>query len=137
MDEIVHRLTSSTKIILSTMLTKPMSPEDMASMLNITRQAVDKHVKEMQFYGIVEKIWVTAGKRPRVEFKLSQTGSHFYSSMKEFIEEFRVHGREDLENQIKDLDLQLIDGNIDQVRYLELKGGLEQSMKWFISDAKT
>lgn len=134
MDEIVHRLTSSPKIILSTMLGKPMSPEEIAAKLKITRQAVDKHIKEMQFYGIVEKIWVTSGKRPRVEFKLSQTGSYFYDSLKGFVEEFRTHGLEDLENLLKELDLRLIEGQIDQAHYYEMKEDIEMSMKWFLSE---
>lgn len=132
MDDIVHKLTSQPKMILSTILEKPMSPDDISRVLGITRQAVDKHIKEMQSYGVLEKMWVTSGRRPRVEFKLSSTGAYFYQSLSTFIDDYRLHGLEDLENQIKSLDIRLISGEIDQGRYYEMKGELERSMEWFL-----
>lgn len=132
MDEIVHRLTSSTKLLLSSMLQKPMSPEEIAEKLGITRQAVDKHIKEMQSCGVLEKIWVTGGRRPRVEFKLSLTGTYFYSSLQEFEGDYRKRGLEDYENQLKSLDLQIISGEITQERYYELREELETTMQWFL-----
>ncbi len=135
MDEIVHRLTSGPKLMLSEMLEKPMSPEEIAVKLGITRQAVDKHIKEMQSYGILEKIWVTSGKRPRVEFKLSATGTYFYRSMADLINDYRKHGLEDYENQLKAIDLKLISGGISQSRYYEMREELDDSMGWFLSSS--
>ena len=132
MDQIVHRLTSGPKIILSEILEKPMAPEEIAVKLGITRQAVDKHIKEMQSYGILEKIWVTSGKRPRVEFKLSATGMYFYSSLAGFIDDYRKQGLEDYENQLKAIDLKLISGEFSQSRYYEMREELDDSMKWFL-----
>ncbi len=137
MDEIVHRLTSETKLTLSAMLERPMSPDEIAEKLGITRQAVDKHIKEMLAYGALEKIWVTGGRRPRVEFKLSPTGTYFYNSLPSFIEDYRKQGMEDYGNQLKAIDLKLISGEINQSRYYELKEELDESMKWFLSGSGT
>lgn len=134
MDDIVHKLTSAPKLTLSILLDVPMSPDDIAVKLGITRQAVDKHIKEMQAYGAVEKIWVTSGRRPRVEFRLSSTGRHFYSSLSRFIDDYRLQGLDDLENHIKSLDLQLISGEINQSRYYEMRKELERSMGWFLKE---
>ncbi len=133
MDEIVHKLTSGSKLMLSTLLESPMAPDDIASRLHITRQAVDKHIKEMLSYGILEKIWVTSGKRPKVEYKLSSTGRYFYDSLSKFIDDYSSQGMEDLENRLKALDLQLISGEINQARYYEMREELEMSMSWFLS----
>ena len=133
MDEIAHKLTSGPKLMLSRLLENPMAPDDIAARLDITRQAVDKHIKEMLSFGILEKIWVTSGKRPRVEFKLSSTGRYFYDSLAKFIEDYLSHGLEDLDNRLKSLDLQLISGEINQVRYYEIREELEKSMAWFLS----
>ncbi len=132
MDEIVHKLSSGSKLMLSALLENPMSPDEIAARLNITRQAVDKHIKEMISYGILDKIWVTSGRRPRVEYKLSSTGRYFYESLSKFIDIFRAQGLEDLENRLKSLDLQLISGEINQVRYYEIRDNIEKSMEWFI-----
>lgn len=134
MDEIVHRLTSGPKLMLSEMLEKPMSPEDIAGKLGITRQAVDKQIKEMHSYGALEKIWVTSGKRPRVEFKLSATGTYFYKSLAGFIDDYRKQGLEDYENQLKSIDLKLISGGISQPVYFEMREELDDSMKWFLKN---
>lgn len=131
MDEIVHRLTSAPKLALSDLLSRPRSPEDIADEMGMTRQAVDKHIKEMLSYGVLEKIWVTSGLRPRVEFKLSSIGSYFYEALARFTSEYRSRGFEELENRIKGLDLLLINGDITQDRYHEMRLGLEQSMQWF------
>lgn len=136
MDEFVHRLTSEPKLKLSHLLSQPMSPEELAIKMSMTRQAVDKHIKEMLSYGILEKIWVTSGMRPRVEFKLSSVGSYFYETLTSFTEDYRSRGLEDLENRIKALDLLLINGDISQNRYYEMRRDLEQSMQWFQTSRK-
>lgn len=136
MDEFVHRLTSEPKLKLSHLLSQPMSPEELAIKMSMTRQAVDKHIKEMLSYGILEKIWVTSGMRPRVEFKLSSVGSYFYETLTSFTEDYRSRGLEDLENRIKALDLLLINGDISQNRYYEMRRDLEQSMRWFQTSRK-
>lgn len=133
MDEIVHRLTSGSKLLLSKMLEKPMAPDEIAGKMGITRQAVDKHIKEMQSYGALEKIWVTSGKRPRVEFKLSPTGAYFYKSMSGFIDDYMKQGLEDFRNQLKAIDLKLISGGITQSTYYEMREELEDSMGWFLN----
>ena len=129
--EAIHTLTSSSKENLVALLSKPRAPEDIADALKMTRQAVDRHLKDMMVYGIVEKIWVTGGRRPRVEFKLSPLGHYFFDSMNEFMSSFKERGREDLDTRLKSLDLLIIKGEVDQKRYSELKKELESNLEWF------
>ena len=129
--EAIHSLTSSSKLKIVDLLAKPRAPGDLAEALGMTRQAADRHLKEMLEYGIVEKMWVTWGKRPRVEFKLSPLGNYFYSGIGEFLSSFRKRGIWDLTERLKSLDIQLISGDIDQERYQELKRELEENMGWF------
>jgi Predicted transcriptional regulator len=130
----MHKLTSRPKLLLSEMLENPMSPEYIAEKLGITRQAVDKHIKEMQSYGVLEKIWVTSGKRPRVEFKLSPTGTYFYKSLTGFIDDYKKCGIEDYENQLKAIDLKFISGSISQPAYFEMRKELDDAMNWFLKN---
>lgn len=132
MEEIIHKLTSSPKITISGYLGQPMSPEELAVKMGTTRQAVDKHIKEMYFYGVLEKIWVTSGNRPRVEFKLSALGTHFYSSVSSFIGAYRERGLTEMEERVKSLDMMLISGDITQKRYHEMRDEFERSMQWFV-----
>lgn len=132
MDEPLHLLTSASKKTLVALLSSPRSPDSLASDLGMTRQAVDKHLKDLLYYGLVEKIWVTSGKRPRVEFKLSTLGNYFYRSIDDFLSNFRKTGREDLVARLKVLDVMLIKGEVDQNRYTEMKEDMEKSMEWFL-----
>lgn len=132
----VHLLTSRSKIDMIELLARTMSPEDMAGELHMTRQAVDRHLKDFMRYGLVEKMWVTGGRRPRVEFRLSRLGRDFHDGLQEFVSGFRKSGREDIDRRLKELDLKLIRGEANQRSYLEMRKDLEEGMNWFTTDEK-
>ena len=89
----INSLTSLTKMNIIRLLDTPKTPDEIALSLNITRQGVDKQLKELQSYGIVEKKWFIGYNRPRVEFSITYLGEKFYRELDEFEEKFRNNGK--------------------------------------------
>lgn len=131
MYEAVHILTSPAKLKLIDYLRNSATPEEMAVSLGMTRQAVDKHMKDFMKFGIVEKCWITGDRRPRVEFRLSRLGDLFYSSVLELMSNYVAKGREIMEDNTKILDRDLATGILSEERYIEKKSALLKSLSWF------
>jgi predicted transcriptional regulator len=117
---IVERLSTST------------SPAILAESMSITRQAVDKHLKELLSYGIVEKIWVTGSTKPRLEYKVTSLGLSFYQKTEDLIHEYREAGAGIYNEKLKTFDLQLANGEIDMAKYEQLRSSLTIEMSWFL-----
>ena len=131
MYEAVHILTSPAKLKLIDYLRNSATPEEMAVSLGMTRQAVDKHMKDFMKFGIVEKCWITGERRPRVEFRLSRLGDLFYDSVLELMTDHLARGREIMEDNLKILDRDLATGILSEERYIEKKNALLKSLSWF------
>lgn len=91
----------------------------------MTRQAVDKHLKDFVKYVIVERMWITGVRKPRIEFQTSMLGSYFYENLRTFIREFRNIGKQDFGERLKSLDMRLMKDEMGMARYDELRKELE------------
>ena len=131
MYEAVHILTSPAKLKLIDYLRNSATPEEMAVSLGMTRQAVDKHMKDFMKFGIVEKCWITGDRRPKVEFKLSRLRDLFYASVLELMADHVTRGREVMEDNMKILDRDLATGALSEERYIEKKNALLKNLSWF------
>lgn len=132
MIEVAHMLTSATKLKIFELLAEPTAPERIANHLDITRQGVDKHLKDFLKYGLVEKMWVLTSSKPRVEYKTTEMGRSFYKQITNVMENYRKKGNEELNSILKSLDLQFINGELEQHKYLERKQEIIESMAWFL-----
>ncbi|MCL4332865.1 MAG: winged helix-turn-helix transcriptional regulator [Candidatus Thermoplasmatota archaeon] len=124
-------LTSRSKLELVEILRNPRAPNDLAGMLGITRQAVDKHVKELVKFGVVEKRWFIGYSRPRVEFCLTELGKKLYSEIGVMMRNFVKDGLETMEEKKKALDIRLVSGNVSPEDYSRQMKEVEASFEWF------
>lgn len=132
MIEIAHMLTSPTKIRIFNLLGDPVSPDKIASTLNITRQGVDKHLKDFLRYGIAEKMWILTSNRPRIEYQATSMGRFFYDELSSFLQDYRKRGEKEIQENLRSLDLKFINGELDKEHYLEMKNAIQSDMSWFI-----
>lgn len=131
--EIVHSLTSPSKVSVFGLLANPATPDYISSELGITRQAVDKHLKEFQSYGMVRKMWLLSSGRPRIQYVATELGRHFYAEMESFVQSYRSMGRDHLKDELKTLDLKFINGEMGREEYTSMKEALEKESEWFHS----
>ena len=127
----INTLTTESKLSIVNLLRTPKIPEDIANSLKITRQAVDKQLKELVKFGIAERRWFIGYNRPKIEYLLTDLGKMFYSDLEKFTKKFREEGRITLNDRLKSLDLDLISGKLTVNRYSEERTILKESMKWF------
>jgi len=109
-----------------------ISPARLAESMGMTRQAVDKHLKELLSYGIVEKMWVTGSTKPRLEYKVTGLGLSFYQKANDLIHEYRESGVAVFNEKLKLLDKKLANGEIDMAKYDQLRSSLKEDMSWFL-----
>ena len=130
----VHTLTSRAKMNIVERLSTSTSPASLAERMGMTRQAIDKHLKELLLYGIVEKIWVTGSTKPRLEYKVTGLGASFYKKTDDLILEYREEGLAEYNEKLKSFDIHLLNGDIDMAKYEQLKSSLKEEMSWFLED---
>lgn len=131
--EILHLVISPSKLRIFRLLGTPITPDELAGKLDITRQAVDKHLKELLKYGLVKKIWLLSSGRPKLEFVSSDLGNEFYREAESLITKHRESGKDLVTENLKDLDVQLVNGRIGSREYLRLKEDLVKESSWFLS----
>jgi DNA-binding HxlR family transcriptional regulator len=129
----INILTSPPKMRIIELLRKPTTPDEIALNLKITRQAVDKHLKELLSYCVVEKRWFIGYNRPRVEFLLTDLGKELYGDISSLALKFRKDGLSTFSERIKSLDLEMISDRISVPEYKARKKELENAFKWFRS----
>lgn len=125
-------LTAQAKLNIINLLDTPKTPDDIAEKMMITRQGVDKQLKELLSYGIVEKRWFIGYNRPKVEFFLTEFGSKLYKDIEELMKKFRASGQNAVNEKLRILDLSLLDGSITIKKYQKEKEEIETTMKWFL-----
>ena len=128
----VHSLTSRSKMNIVERLSTSTSPAILAESMGMTRQAVDKHLKELLSYGIVEKIWVIGSVKPRLEYKVTSLGLSFYQKTEDLVHEYIEAGVTIFNEKLKSFDLQLANGEIDMAKYEQLRSSLKEGMSWFL-----
>ena len=132
MIEVLPLLTSKTKLEIVNILKEPETPEYIATILKITRQGVDKHLKELLKYGIVERYWLFDSKKPRLEYKLSSLGTYFYTECDQLVNDYRNKGREILNNKLKENDVKLLNNEINIDEYNKNSDNIKREYEWFI-----
>lgn len=130
----VSILTAPAKLSIVELLNTPKTPDDIAATLRITRQGVDKQLKELQSFGVVEKRWFIGYNRPKVEFYLTELGSQLYHDLTDLMIKFRESGKVMISDKLKILDSDLMDSRISVQKYRKEKSELEETMKWFLID---
>ena len=128
----VHSLTSPSKVTIIEEMRSAISPSELAESMNMTRQAVEKHLKELLKYGIVERIWVTGSTKPHLEYRVTELGRNFYDRVKNLMHEYRESGIVLYREKLKSLDLKLAESEIDMQKYMQLRSALEGEMSWFL-----
>lgn len=95
-------------------------PDDLAEELELTRQAVDKHLIELHEWGMVERnaIFPHEG-RPRIIYDLTKPGKRLMNTLDSLAGRYRETILERVENEIKDLDEKLADGELSEKVYRE------------------
>ena len=132
MIEVLPLLTSKTKLEIVNILKEPETPEYIATKLKITRQGVDKHLKELLKYGIVERYWLFDSKKPRLEYKLSSMGTYFYTECDQLVNDYRYKGREILNKKLKENDVKLLNNEINIDEYNKNSDNIKKEYEWFI-----
>ena len=127
----INILTSGSKVSIVELLRTPKTPDDIAGILNITRQGVDKQLKGLMRYGIVDRKWFIGYSRPKIEYFLTELGDEFYTSLRELSRKFKDSGKVMLTERLKTLDIDLMDGRLSVEKYNEEKMIMEDSMEWF------
>ncbi len=130
----INFLTSSSKVKIVNLLRTPKTPDDIAKILKITRQGVDKQLRELMRYGIVERRWFIGYSRPMIEYFCTEFGIKFYRDLDDVGIKFKESGRISLNEKLKSLDNELLDGSLTLEKYKEEKKLIERSMEWFSGD---
>ncbi|AKA49444.1 hypothetical protein IX51_10435 [uncultured archaeon] len=132
--EVLHTLTSPSKVNVFNLIREPSTPENIASELGITRQAVDKHLKDLQKYGAIRKMWLLSSDRPRIQYVATELGLYFYGEIGSFMSSYRSRGKKDAIESLKDLDVSMLNGDISVDEYTSRKERISRDYSWFVSD---
>lgn len=128
----IHTLTSRPKMEIVEVLHSRNTPDEIASELGMTRQAVDKNIKDLLKFGIVYRTWKTGSGRPKVEFYLSVMGKELYRNLEKLMREYREEGSASTIQMLRDLDLAFINGEVNAQRYREMGEEIKEQQKWFL-----
>lgn len=131
----IHILTARPKIEIVRIMHTKHTPDEIASELGMTRQAVDRSLKDLVRYGIATKTWKTGPRRPKVEFRLSEMGTELYSNLEKLMQNYRRDGNSNVIQILRDLDLALIKKEISPERYMETKEEVKKQFEWFLETA--
>ena len=132
----IHLLTARPKMEIVKILHSRHAPDEIASELGMTRQAVDKNLKDLVKYGIVTRTWKNGPRRPRVEFSLTQMGTEFYDNLEKLIRNYRVEGKANAIQMLRDLDLALIKKEVSPERYMETMEEIKRQYEWFLDSSQ-
>ncbi len=124
-------LTSPAKLSIANMLNTTKTRDDIAVTLKITRQDVDKQLKGLMMFGIVERRWFIGYNRLKVEYYLTEIGIKFYADLEHMGREFKLSGRSMFNERLRTLDMDIADGKLPVQKYRDEGAMLEESMKWF------
>jgi len=128
--EIIHRLSSKEKRKIIELIKNGINhPEDIAREMKITRQGVDKHLRELYRYGIIEKYWVI-GRKPRIVYNLTSLGEWLYNSLLSLEKNFIRKAREEFKDILRNLDKEFLSGNISKKDYLARISEEKKRFSW-------
>ncbi len=133
---LLRSLSSQTRLKIVRLLKDGIDhPEDLAEKVGVVRQAIDKHLLDMHALGLVERSahFPPTG-RPRVSYSLSPRGAKLYNEMGKLIKEFTDEMMRQYESMKKDVEEQLILGQIGEAGYEKKVSELKDRFSIILED---
>src|SRR3972149_10260978 len=95
-------------------------PEDLAKKMKVHRQAVDKQLTELFYWGLVDRsaVFPPTG-RPRIVYRVTKRGGDLVALIERAAQDFRASFREDFERELEDLESKLAAGENAQGVYFQ------------------
>ncbi len=106
-------------------------PEDLAKKMKIRRQAVDKQLTELFYWGLVDRSaeFAPTG-RPRIIYYVTKRGADLVGLLEKAATDFHAAFREDFERERADLEAKLAAGEIAEEMYFKKRNEIEARYKW-------
>lgn len=132
--EIVRTAATPTRLQILKLLQQGFDhPEDLATKMNIRRQAIDKHLVELFNWGLVDRAAVFPPKgRPRIVYQMTQRGKELVDVLERAAKEYRDSFRGDFERELEALEAKLAAGEIAEEMYFKKRGELEARYTWVL-----
>jgi len=130
--ELLRIATSPTRLQILKLLRQGFDhPEDLAKKMKIRRQAVDKQLSELFYWGLVDRsaIFAATG-RPKIVYRLTRRGSDLANLLERAAADYRASFRGDLEQEIEALEVKLAAGEIAEEMYFKKRKEIEARYKW-------
>ncbi len=118
-EEMIGIFSSKTRCEILDMLGEGYDhPEDLAEELELTRQAVDKHLILLHDRGMGERnaIFPPEG-RPRIIYEITKTGKRLMNTLDKLADRYKATMLERAENEIEQLDMKLAAGDLSEKIY--------------------
>ena len=130
--ELVRIAASPTRLLILKLLQQGFDhPEDLARKMKIRRQAVDKQLAELFFWGLVDRSAESAPTgRPRILYFVTKRGADLAALLEKAAGDFRASFREDFERELADLEAKLAAGQIAEEMYFKKRKEIEARYKW-------
>jgi len=135
-EDLLSLFSSSTRCKIIDMLKEGYDhPDDLAEELEITRQAVDKHLLELHDWGLVERnaIFPPDG-RPKIMYELTKECKKLTATLDKIADRYRESMIRRAENEIENYDIKLAEGDISERVYM--KKVEETKKKWNYDELK-
>ena len=105
-------------------------PDDLASKIKASRQAVDKQLEVLFHLGMIEKRAVTPPSgRPKVIFNITSQGQLLKKNLEKLTDDYISNLDREYHKEIEILDLELMKGNIHEDTYHKRSQDLKKMYK--------
>ena len=105
-------------------------PDDIASKINASRQAVDKQLGVLYETGLIEKKAITPPSgRPKVVFNITKSGKTLIHDIDNFLHKYITALDKELKHEIEDMDTLLLKGEINEEVYHKRNNELRKRYK--------
>ena len=94
----------------------PQNPADLAKKLKITRPGIEKHLKVLRDYLIIERE-VESWPTPRYVYSITQNGSGFFNRLIELIEGFIKEAQVTIKSELETIEDRFVLGRINRDQY--------------------
>lgn len=130
--EILRIATTPTRLQILKLLQQGFDhPEDLAKKMKVRRQAVDKQLAELFFWGLVDRSAVFAATgRPRIVYRITKRGGDLVTLLERAAQDFRATFRQDLERELESLESKLAAGEIAEEMYFKRRKEIEARYAW-------
>ncbi|MFP4000902.1 MAG: ArsR family transcriptional regulator [Thermoplasmata archaeon] len=135
-EELIGIFSSETRCRILEMLGEGYDhPDDLAEELELTRQAVDKHLVELHDWGMVERsaIFPHEG-RPKIVYELTKQGKRLMNTLDSLAERYIETMIERAEDEIEKLDIKLASGELSEKIYRKKVDEIKD--RWNYSELK-